>query len=67
MLDQHYHIVDSDEDSDLREVDVYWNTDSNIVIKEPEGDYFPSIIVLTPEMAKDIINVLSEMVLTCDD
>lgn len=54
MFAQHYHIVDSDEDSDLREVEVYWNTDSNIVIREPENDrdYFFNLLVLTPEMSK---------------
>lgn len=69
MFAQHYHIVDSDEDSDLREVEVYWNTDSNIVIREPENDrdYLFSILVLTPEMAEDLIHVLSEMVARCND
>ena len=69
MFAQHYHIVDSDEDSDLREVEVYWNTDSNIVIREPENDrdYFFNLLVLTPEMAKDRIHVLSEMVARCSD
>lgn len=69
MFAQHYHIIDSDEDSDLKEVEVYWNTDSNIVIKEPEDRDGPLnfFLVLTPEMAEDLIHVLSEMVAECND
>jgi hypothetical protein len=69
MFAQHYHIIDSDEDSDLKEVEVYWNTDSNIVIKEPEDrdGFLNSFLVLTPEMAEDLIHVLSEMVAECND
>lgn len=28
MLDQHYHIQDSNEDSGIEEVEIYWNIDS---------------------------------------
>lgn len=63
MLCQHYHIADSEEDSEVQELEVYWNNQSNIVIRETQdNDYLQSVIVLTPGMAKDIINVLNDMI-----
>lgn len=63
MLCQHYHTADSEEDSEVQELEVYWNNQSNIVIRETQdNDYLQSVIVLTPEMAKYIINVLNDMI-----
>ena len=67
MIDQHYHIVDSEEESGVNEVEVYWNADSNIVIKDSEEGYFSGVVVITPEMANDLIQVLGKMVNECDD
>lgn len=62
MLTQHYHIIDSEEYPDIREVEVYVNGAYFIEIKDvaPDDEY-PNGIVLTPEMAKDLVDVLQNM------
>lgn len=61
MLDQHYHIQDSNEDSGIEEVEIYWNIDSNIVIRDYSDNELYNLIVLTPEMAKDLVDVLQNI------
>lgn len=62
MLTQHYHITDSEEYSDIREVEVYVNGAYLIEIKDvaPDDEY-PNGIVLTPEIAKDLVDALTQM------
>ena len=62
MLTQHYHIIDSEEYPDIREVEVYVNGAYFIEIKDvaPDDEY-PNGIVLTPEMAKGLVDVLQNM------
>lgn len=62
MLAQHCHIIDSEEYPDIREVDVYVNGAYLIEIKDvaPDDEY-PNGIVLTPEMAKDLVDALTQM------
>lgn len=62
MLAQHYHIIDSEKCSDIREVEIYVNNNSNIEIQDGvQDDEFRNLIVLTPEMAKDLIDALTQM------
>lgn len=63
MIAQHYHIADSNEDSEIKELEIYWNIYSNIVIRDDmnRDDVFFNLIVLTPEMAKNLVYVLQNM------
>lgn len=63
MIAQHYHIADSNEDSEIKELEIYWNIYSNIVIRDDmnRDDVFFNLIVLTPEMAKNLVDVLQNM------
>ena len=63
MIAQHYHIADSNEDSEIKELEIYWNRYSNIVIRDDmnRDDVFFNLIVLTPEMAKNLVDVLQNM------
>ena len=62
MLAQHYHIIDSEEYPDIREVEVYVNGAYLIEIKDvaPDDEY-PNGIVLTPEMAKYLVDAPTQM------
>jgi len=63
MIAQHYHIADSNEDSEIKELEIYWNIYSNIVIRDykDRDEEFFNLIVLTPEMAKNLVYVLQNM------
>lgn len=63
MIAQHYHIADSNKDSEIKELEIYWNIYSNIVIRDDmnRDDVFFNLIVLTPEMAKNLVYVLQNM------
>ena len=69
MIAQHYHIADSNEDSEIKELEIYWNIYSNIVIREykDRDEEFFNLIVLTPEMAKNLVYVLQNMLKEYND
>lgn len=69
MIAQHYHIADSNEDSEIKELEIYWNIYSNIVIRDykDRDEEFFNLIVLTPEMAKNLVYVLQNMLKEYND
>lgn len=61
MIEQHYHIFDSDEKVDS--IEIFLNTNSNISIINARG----MEIEMSMEVATDVMNILRSMIPRIDD